>query len=541
MMYASPPGARRLDLADLADRIGARCIRGEAAGPIQAIRYDSRQAGPGSLFVARPGSKDDGHHFIADAVRRGARAVIHERDLPGYAPGVCYLQVPDARTALAAAGAWHAGDPARDLLLVGVTGTDGKSSTAWFTKLILDRLGLPAGLVSSVYVDDGTGVADTPWRLSTPEAPELHELLASMAGHGRRAAVIEATSIALAAGRVHGLPLAAAAVTNITHEHLEFHGDWERYRDAKAALLDMVVDRPDGSRGVAVLNRDDAAGRDLCARFPASQSFSTASPASPGGGEADCTATVLSADGSCLTLAVRLHGIRRHCRVRLGDPVQAGNIAAALLLAAGASGAAPDHVLDALPVLRPLPGRMQQIANDRGFTMIVDHAHTPAAFQQLFAGLRLCRSPYRAAGGRTIVVFGSAGEKDREKRAMQGRVASEHADIVILTDEDPRSEDPLKILQDIAAGFSAGASAPRLIPDRREAIGAAVELARPGDTVLLLGKGHERSIEHADHVQPWDEVTEACSALGAPALGAPALGAPALQTHDSTISGMITT
>ena len=524
------PASGRRDLADLADRIGtacgAACVRGEAAGPIQAIRYDSRQAGPGALFVARPGSKDDGHRFIADAVRRGARAVIHERDLPGYAPGVCYLQVPDARTALAAAGAWHAGDPARDLLLVGVTGTDGKSSTAWFTKLLLDRLGLPAGLVSSVYVDDGTGVADTPWRLSTPEAPELHGLLASMARHGRRAAVIEATSIALAAGRVRGLPLAAAAITNVTHEHLEFHGDWERYRDAKAALLDMIPDRPDGSRGVAVLNRDDAAWQDLYARFPAAQSFSTASPAPHGGGEADCTATVLAADGSGLALAVRLHGVRRQCRVHVGDPVQAGNIAAALLLASAASGAAPDLVLDALPVLSPLPGRMQQIANDRGFTMIVDHAHTPAAFQQLFAGLRLCRGADPAADGRTIVVFGSAGEKDREKRAMQGRIASEHADIVILTDEDPRREDPLTILEDIARGFVPGTPAPRLIPNRREAIGAAVELARPGDTVLLLGKGHERSVEYADHVQPWDEVTEAYSAL---------------QTHDSKISGMIAT
>ena len=369
-------------------------------------------------------------------------------------------------------------------------------------------------------------MADTPWRLSTPEAPELHGLLASMARHGRRAAVIEATSIALAAGRVRGLPLAAAAITNVTHEHLEFHGDWERYRDAKAALLDMIPDRPDGSRGVAVLNRDDAAWQDLYARFPAAQSFSTASPAPHGGGEADCTATVLAADGSGLALAVRLHGVRRQCRVRVGDPVQAGNIAAALLLASAASGAAPDLVLDALPVLSPLPGRMQQIANDRGFTMIVDHAHTPAAFQQLFAGLRLCRGADPAADGRTIVVFGSAGEKDREKRAMQGRIASEHADIVILTDEDPRREDPLTILEDIARGFVPGTPAPRLIPDRREAIGAAVELARPGDTVLLLGKGHERSVEYADHVQPWDEVTEAYSAL---------------QTHDSKISGMIAT
>ncbi len=512
------PRVARRDLADLMARIDAQRVRGEASGPIDAVQYDSRQTGSGALFVARPGSKDDGHRFIADAVRRGARAVIHERDLPAYGPDVCYLQVPDARTALAAAGAWHAGDPARHLVLLGVTGTDGKSSTAWFTKLLLDRLDLPAGLISSVYVDDGSGVVDTPWRLSTPEAPELHGLLASMTDHAQRAAVIEATSIALAAGRVRGLPLAAAAITNVTHEHLEFHGDWERYRDAKAALLDLLRDRPAGSPGVAVINREDPAWEHLSARFPAAQSFTTDPAAPRTGGGADCAATVLAADGSGLTLAVELHGVRRRCRVPLRDPVQAGNIAAACLLAAGVTGAAADQVLDALSVLSPLPGRMQPIANDFGFTVIVDHAHTPAAFEQLFAGLRLRRLEDTAANGRTIVVFGSAGEKDRQKRAMQGRIASEHADVVILADEDPRREDPLLILKDIAEGFVSGAPAPRLIPDRREAIGAAVGLARPGDTVLLLGKGHERSIEYADHVQPWDEVTEAYSAL---------------QTHDS--------
>lgn len=510
---AREPGEARpaRDLADLAGRIDALRVRGAATGPVAAIRYDSRQVGPGELFAARRGSCDDGHRFIAEAVRRGARAVIHERALPAYDPAVCYLQVADARSALAEAGAWHAGDPADHLLLAGVTGTDGKSSTAWFTKLLLDRLGAPCGLVSSVYVDDGTGTAATPWRLSTPEAPELHALLARMAGRGLRAAVIEATSIALAAGRVHGLPLAAAAITNVTHEHLEFHGDWERYRDAKAGLLAMLRDRPDGSPGVAALNRDDAAWESLSARFPAAQSFTTQPPGSAAGAAADCAIAVERADRSGLTLTAELHGVRRRSGVRLGDPVQAGNIAAACLLAAGVTGAAPDRVLDELPMLRPLPGRMQPIANDRGFTVIVDHAHTPAAFEHLFAGLR--RRDDTAADGRVIVVFGSAGEKDRRKRAMQGRIASEHADLVILADEDPRREDPMLILRDIAAGFAAGAPAPQFIPDRRAAIGAAVGLARPGDTVLLLGKGHERTIEYADHVQPWDEAAEARMAL----------------------------
>ena len=521
-MSGREPGPPR-DLSGLAARLDPVRVRGAAAGPVAAIRYDSRQVRPGDVFAARRGSHDDGHRFIADAVRRGARAVIHERELPAYDPAVCYLQAADTRQALAAAAAWLAGDPAGRLLLAGVTGTDGKSSTAWFTKLLLDRLGVPCGLISSVYVDDGTGAADTPWRLSTPEAPELHALLARMAGRGVRAAVIEATSIALAAGRVAGLPLAAAAITNVTHEHLEFHGDWQRYRDAKAGLLDLLRDRPDGSPGVGVLNRDDAAWEYLSGRFPAAQSFTTAPAAhsAAAGPPAECAVTVERADRSGLALTVDLHGVRGRRRAPLGDPVQAGNIAAACLLASGMAGGlavglaggVPERVLDELPALTPLPGRMQPIANDRGFTVIVDHAHTPAAFEHLFAGLRLRRRAEPATDGRLIVVFGSAGEKDRQKRAMQGRIASEHADLVILADEDPRSEDRMLILRDIAAGFAAGAQAPRLIPDRRAAIDAAVGAARPGDTVLLLGKGHERTIEYADHVQPWDEAAEARAAL----------------------------
>lgn len=501
------------NLAGLLARLDPLHVRGEASGGVSAVTYDSRQVRPGTLFVARRGSNDDGHRYVADAVRREPCAIVHERSLPAYDRSVCYLQVRDARQALAAASSWLAGDPARRLRLIGVTGTDGKSSTAWFTKLLLDRLDLPAGLVSSVYMDDGTGIANTPWRLSTPEAPELHALLASMVGHDRRAAVIEATSIALANGRVTGLPLAAAAITNVTHEHLEFHGHWKRYRDTKAAILAMLEERSDGSPGVAVLNRDDAAWDHLHALSPAAQSFTT-NPI-PAGEPAECTATVEAVDAGGLTLSIELHGIRRRCRVPLGDPVQAGNIAAACLLVAGVSAATPARVLEELPELRPLPGRMQPIITDRGFSVIVDHAHTPAAFEQLFAGLRL--RIHNAAGtcGRIIIVFGSAGEKDRRKRAMQGRIASKHADVVILADEDPRGEDPMRILHDIASGFVAGSMPPALIPDRRTAIAAAVATARPGDTILLLGKGHEKTIEYADHTQPWDEVTEVRAALGA--------------------------
>ena len=351
-------------------------------------KYDSRQVVPGDLFVARRGSQDDGHYFIADALRRGAIAVVHERELPNYDPSVCYLQVSNAPSTLAAASAWSTGDPANHLLLVGVTGTDGKSSTAWFTKILLDQLGVPAGLVSSVYVDDGTGVKDSPWRLSTPEAPELHGLLATMVDHSLSAAVIETTSIALALGRVESLTFTAAAITNITHEHLEFHGNWKRYRDAKAGLLDMLQDRlPNGLPGTSVINRDDATWEHLSNRFPKAQSFTTNPTSHRGGTVPDCSTEVDYASGSDLTLTVDLHGVRRRSRVQLRDPVQAGNVAAACLLAASVTEASPDRILDALSFLTPLPGRMEPIKNDRGLTILIDHAHTPAAFEHLFTGL----------------------------------------------------------------------------------------------------------------------------------------------------------
>lgn len=500
-------------LAGLISRLDTPRIQGEANRPVTAITYDSRQVKTGALFVARTGSRDDGHRYITDAVNRGAGTIVHERDLPLYDPRICYLQVRNVRTALAAASSWIVGDPAHRLNLIGVTGTDGKSSTAWFTKLLIDHLGMTAGLISSVYVDDGVGVTDTPWRLSTPEAPELHGLLASLEDHGRQTAVIEATSIALATGRLDGLSLSAAVITNVTHEHLEFHGDWERYRDAKATILGMLA-KDDDSPGIAVLNRDDAAWDHLHSLCPAAQSFTTKRPSETSDAPADCTATVKEVSPDGLTLSIDLHGTKRYCRVPIGDPVQTGNIAAACLLAAGVSDASPAQVLDMVPMLRALPGRMQPISNHRGLTVIVDHAHTPAAFKQLFSGLLLRREGFgEETSGRIIAVFGSAGEKDRQKRPMQGRVASEYADLVILADEDPRGEDPMRILSDIASGFVAGATRPHLIPDRRAAIAAAIEVARPGDTLLLLGKGHEQTIEYANYTQPWDEVAEARTAL----------------------------
>ena len=500
-------------LSDLLIRLDAPRVRGKAIGRVTGVTYDSRQVRPGGLFVARPGSKEDGHRYIADAIRHDAVVIIHENDLDRYEPDVCYLQVQNARTALSVASAWLFEDPAQRLNLVGVTGTDGKSSTAWFTKLLLDRIGLPTGLTTSVYIDDGSGVSETPWRLSTPEPPELHELLNCMVDNGQKAAVIEATSIALAAGRLTGLSLTAAAITNITHEHMEFHGNWKEYRDAKAIVLDMLI-KEDESPGTAVLNRDDKTWDHFHKLFPAAQSFSVTPYKPDTGPPAECTVVAESIDPEGLHLKIDLYGVQRRCCVPVGHSVQVGNLAAACLLSISVSGASPIQIIEMLPSLSSLPGRMQIVPNNRGFTVIVDHAHTPAAFEQLFMGLNMQRPVYaKTMSHRIIAVFGSAGEKDRLKRPMQGRIASEYADVVILSDEDPREEDQMSILSDIAAGFAPGSAQPKLIPDRRAAIAAAIHEARAGDTVLLLGKGHEQTIEYADHTQPWNEFAEARAAL----------------------------
>jgi UDP-N-acetylmuramoyl-L-alanyl-D-glutamate--2,6-diaminopimelate ligase len=461
---------------------------------IRSLSYDSRRVERGDLFIALPGLHTDGHRFIEQAIRRGAVAVLHQDRLDSYREGVSYLQVPDSRRGMSALAAAFYEYPSRKLAVIGVTGTDGKSTTVWLIHQLLEALGKPSGFISTVQMCSEDRVVENPLRQSTPEAPEIQRLLHRMVDAGNRYAVIEATSHGLSArtARLAAVEFTAGVCTNIGHEHLEFHGNFERYRSDKANLFRAL---PGNGFGVVNLNdpshgylSDQAAAAVFLYGLENPQADLWAEP-----GQSDLT-------GSRFTL--HYAGEALSSRTSLPGSYNLENLLAAFLTVLRLLAVAPADLAEAIPRLRGVPGRMELIDCGQPFRVIVDYAHTPQSFARLFPLTRAHTE------GRLIVVFGSAGERDLAKRPLQGELAARFCDIVILADEDPRGEEPYRILEQIAAGCREGES-PLLIPDRREAISRAFSLARKGDTVLLLGKGHERSIIYADGQVPWLEAQAA--------------------------------
>jgi len=485
-------------------------LAGTAVG---GVALDSRTVLPGTLFVAISGARFDGHDYAPAAAMAGAPAVIAERAVGGL--GVPQLLVADARAALALAAAWAHDYPSRSLGVVGVTGTDGKTSTCFLIRSVLEAASRPAGLVSTVTVIAGGQVIGG-GRATTPEAPELQAELAQMVAAGDDFAVVESTSHGLAQQRVGEVAYDVAVLTNVSHEHLEFHKTYEAYRAAKRSLFERLAvgeANPDKGFGKwAIVNRDD----EVAADFAAAAERAGARVIGYG---ADDSAQVRpmrvaeSADG----LVVGIATPRWQADIRLQ---LAGRFNAANALAAAAVGEAldlaPEAVQRGLAALAGVPGRMERIEMGQPFTVIVDYAHTPEALTRVLDNL----APLAAAGGGGLAcVFGSAGERDTLKRPMMGRVAGERCRLVVLTDEDPRGEDGMKILEEIAAGArelgKRDGQDLRLVPDRREAIRLAFESARPGDVVVLCGKGHEATIETADGAVPWNESAVAREELAA--------------------------
>jgi UDP-N-acetylmuramoyl-L-alanyl-D-glutamate--2,6-diaminopimelate ligase len=490
-----------------------------AADPLVAgVRYDSRQVEPGDLFVARRGQHTDGHQHVAAAVAAGAVAVVVERPLPGI--GVPELVVRDAKISLGLAAAWRAGDPSRSLGIVGITGTDGKTTTAYLVRAVLEAAGHPAGLLGTTDVIVAGESRGNAARTSTPEAPELQAHLAAMRAAGDTWAVVESSSHGLAQFRVAGVAYDVAVLTNVTSEHLEFHGTLEAYRAAKRSLFARLAvgdDNPDKGWGKhAVVNADDPEGEAAASVARAVGARVWRYGLVPAAGqrqraELDLVAAALEErpDGTRVTLrAGDWHGT---LALRLAGRFNVSNALAAMGVAA-ALGLDLDLAAHALGELEGVPGRMQRIDEGQPFRVVVDYAHTADALAKVLDELR----PSDPAAG-VIAVFGSAGDRDQSKREPMGRVAGERCRLVIVTDEDPRAEDRMTILEDIAAGVEAAGRRRGedllIVPDRREAIASAMQLARPGDTVLLAGKGHEKTIETAAGEVHWDEVAEARAAL----------------------------
>jgi UDP-N-acetylmuramoyl-L-alanyl-D-glutamate--2,6-diaminopimelate ligase len=488
-----------------------------AADPvIRGLAYDSRRAAPGFLFAALGGVHTDGRRFIGDAAARGAAAVLIEDAGAKDAAGLPAIRVTDARLALSFLADRFHGAPSRDLYVIGVTGTDGKSSTVSFIHQLLELLGLPAGFLSTVAVQTGDTVADNPFRQSTPEAPEIHGLLAAMRDQGKRFAVIEATSHGLSdkTRRLAHVRFDAAVFTNVALEHLEFHGTVERYRDDKVNLFRALAcsgDKRHGLPRAAVVNGGDPhAGLFLAAARTAGVTPMTFGLAAV---NADWRAGGLRPSVAGTDFTVDTGGRSIAAVLSVPGAFNVENFLAAAAVVCAATGRAPEEVLPLGASLRPVPGRVETVVGGQPFRVIVDFAHTPQAFGKLIPAFR------EETRGRLIVLFGSAGERDTTKRRLQGEAASRHADVIILTDEDPRGEDRSAILEEIAAGCAGKVRGENLllIPDRREAIERAFRTAGAGDTVLLLGKGHEKSIIYATGPVAWNEravAEEILAALG---------------------------
>jgi UDP-N-acetylmuramoyl-L-alanyl-D-glutamate--2,6-diaminopimelate ligase len=515
---AEPPGPRTLDglierLARLELVRGARSD-GRAIAPtalgrtaVHGVSEDSRTAGSGRIFVAIAGEHVDGHDFVVQAARAGAAAAIVERPIPD--TDLPQLVVARSRRALAEAAAWWYEDPTRRLGVVGVTGTDGKTTTSFLAVAALEANGLASGLVSTAAIRIGGRQDANPEHVTTPGAVDLQRTLRAMMLAGDRAAVIETTSHGLALERVATVAYDAAILTNLSHEHLDLHGSFEAYRAAKLSLFERLAGRDPspGSKAigwprVGVVNADDPSAALFSAVTREAGARLITYGTDP---RADVRATRVEEDSRALRLTFVAPDGGATLELRLAGRFNAHNALAVVALGQ-ALDLPPDAVRAGLESVEGVPGRMQRIDVGQPFGIIVDYAHSPASLRTV---LDLLAPVAAARGGDLIAVFGSAGERDTAKRPMMGRIAGDRSRLVVATDEDPRGEDPEQILDEIARGAEqAGRIRGRdllLIPDRRAAIAAAFERARPGDVVLLAGKGHERTILYADGPMPWDE------------------------------------
>ena len=490
-------------LRELAEQIGAESRGGDEIPAVQVtgVTLRAQDAQPGDLVAALKGANVHGARFAADAVAGGAVAVL--TDPAGAAmlpPGVAVLVHAAPRSVLGAAAALVYGDPSSRLKVIGVTGTSGKTTTTYLVEAGLRAAGRSAGLIGTVGIRvDGV---DQPSALTTPEAPALQALLAAMAEQHVDTVVMEVSSHALALGRVDGVRFAVGGFTNLSRDHLDFHPSMEDYFDTKARLFD--ADSPLRA-GAAVVCVDDDAGRAMAGRAVQPVTVSAE------GADADWRAVDVrtNADGGQHFVAVDPDGQRHEVDIRLPGRYNVTNSLLALALLR-VVGVAPE---DAAPGLAgaEVPGRVESVDRGQAFMALVDYAHKPGALQAVLENLR------RQGGGRLAVVFGAGGDRDPGKRNPMGRIAAELADLVVVTDDNPRSEDPATIRAAILAGAAEADNAAEVVEigDRRAAITHAVRWARRGDVVLIAGKGHETGQTANGVTRPFDDREELAAALSA--------------------------
>ena len=557
---------------------------------IKSLVFDSKAVNAGSLFFALPGTHVHGNSFVAEAVESGACAVVYEGELGKDAvfaarkSGAVLIQTKSSRFAMSPIAAAFYDFPGSKLCVLGVTGTEGKSSTVFFIWQFLRALGKKVGFISTVQYSLGGDAQNNSEHQTTPEAPIVQEKLYRMVQNGCAYAVVEASShgLSIKTNRLGDVPFDAVCMMNVTHEHLEFHGTYEQYKSDKANLFRNlgthshekivngckctvpVIAAVNAADPAALYFADAAAGFPLAFFVPpksknvqstvntqsaANEQFAAWAPNAKNEAVANASAqdakakepgekteqALLHVDtytienvnesgtGITYDLTVRRakqtkqtkqsaateNAEKLHVQSGVFGAFNACNITAAAILAAAVSGETVERVLPYASALTPVRGRMTSINCGQPFSVLVDYAHTPSSFQTIFPPIR------KNAPARIISVFGSGGERDTQKRPLQGKIAAEYSDIVILADEDPRGETPMELLEMIAQGCSGLMRGKTLflIPDRKQALRKAFALAREKDTVLLLGKAHENSIIYKDKIIPYDEIAEAAAAL----------------------------
>ena len=487
-------------VAELLAEVPGGLLIGNGGTTVQGIAYDSRDVRPGDLFCALVGGYFDGHDYVDSAVQHGAKAVIVEREV---AVSVPQIVVNNSRAVLAPISAAFFGHPSHSIPVVGITGTDGKTTTSYMLESIFTHAGYRTGVLGTITVRVGGKVLDVDTRQTTPESTDVQRHLSSMVESGADIAIVEATSHGLDLHRLDSVDFATAAVTNITHEHLEHHKTIDAYRRAKAKLFEAV----DATGGSAIVNLDDEGARSLLPYAKRSRVLTYGLDRQ----DADIAATniELSADGSRYVLWC--DGNREEVETLAVGRFNVANAACAVAVAR-AHDISLETCATALGRFVGVPGRMEPVRNGQPFAVIVDYAHTPESVDKVLSLLRSL-----TPSGRIVLVMGSAGERDPSKRPLQGAVGARLADFCVFTTEDPRFENPDEIIHQIAAGAIAiGAVEGQdyfCVTDRRDAIEFALSSAREGDCVLLAGKGHERSIIWGHEKQPWDEAAVAAEIL----------------------------
>src|SRR5437870_4501887 len=486
-----------MQLKTLIDGIPVRQVIGTLDRPVESIAYDSRRAQRNSLFVALRGGKSDGYQCVAQANKKGASVIVTERE-EKY-PRVTYLVVENSRTALADLSRVFYGRPGDRLKLAAVTGTNGKTTTTFFIMHICEKAGLRCGLIGTVRYEIGERIL--PAIRTTPESLDLQELLAQIVNAGCTAAAMEVSSHALAQNRARGLEWNVAVFTNLTQDHLDFHGTMESYFDSKAKLFAQLGSQREKSKPVAIVNIDDRHGEQLLNKIDKRVAVVTYGMSA----RADFRASNYRVEFSGTSYQLDAHGKSYLVRVPLIGRFNVANSVAALA-AANALGISLRDAVLGLGKSPQVPGRLELVPAKRQFQVFVDYAHTPDALRNVLKTLRELE-PHRL-----IVVFGCGGNRDRQKRPLMGEIVDRHADYAIVTSDNPRKEDPNAIIAEIEKGFRS--SRYEKIVDRTQAIGRAIALAQPRDIVLIAGKGHENYQEFADYTIPFDDIQVARREIG---------------------------